>query len=205
MAQTLPSAVTSLEAASAHLGSDSEERDDRRQPRSRESSHSAPVSEVHAGQQGGDFLNYFFGNRPTGRPSGMVGAGLDAATKDMVMPGRVHDPTVVPEMKSLLINEDGPQLTDREEAEVQLIRTLITSYFNIVRKSIQDLVPKAIMHLLVDQTRDAVQNRLVAALYREDLFNVLLQEDEAIATERARCQSMLDVYNRAFSIISEVI
>jgi dynamin 1-like protein len=82
---------------------------------------------------------------------------------------------------------------------------LITSYFNIVRKSIQDLVPKAVMHLLVDQTRDAVQNRLVAALYRESIFDTLLQEDEAIAAERARCQSMLDVYNRAFSIISEVI
>ena len=61
------------------------------------------------------------------------------------------------------------------------------------------------MHLLVDQTRDAVQNRLVTALYKESIFDTLLQEDEAIAAERARCQGMLDVYNRAFTIISEVI
>ncbi|KAI8055102.1 putative dynamin-like GTPase Dnm1 [Syncephalis plumigaleata] len=204
-AQTLPSGINGLDAASAHLGSDSEDRDERRHPRTRDAPHSSPASEPHASQQSGDFLNYFFGNRPTGRPSDMLNTGHDAATKEMIMPGKVHDPTAIPEMKSLSISEDGPQLTDREEAEVQLIRSLITSYFNIVRKSIQDLVPKAIMHLLVDQTRDAVQNRLVAALYRENIFDTLLQEDEAIAAERARCQSMLDVYNRAFSIISEVI
>ena len=36
-------------------------------------------------------------------------------------------------------------LTDREEMETALIRALIGSYFSIVRQTIQDLVPKAIM------------------------------------------------------------
>lgn len=39
----------------------------------------------------------------------------------------------------------GNGLTEREEMETYLIRALISSYFSIVRQTIQDLVPKAIM------------------------------------------------------------
>ena len=41
------------------------------------------------------------------------------------------------------------QLTPKEEMETTLIQSLIASYFGITRQTIQDLVPKAIMHLLV--------------------------------------------------------
>ena len=58
----------------------------------------------------------------------------------------------------------------REEMETSLIRSLIQSYFGIVRQTIQDLVPKAIMHLLVINTSQVVQNRLVAALYKPELY-----------------------------------
>ena len=34
------------------------------------------------------------------------------------------------------------------------------------------------MHLLVNHSREAVQNRLVSALYKQDRFDELLQEDE---------------------------
>ena len=74
-------------------------------------------------------------------------------------------------------SDGAPQLTMREEMETNLIRSLIQSYFGIVRQSIQDLVPKAIMHLLVNNTSQQVQNRLVAALYKPELFGELLNED----------------------------
>jgi dynamin 1-like protein len=44
---------------------------------------------------------------------------------------------------------EHPNLTPREEMETNLIRSLIASYFGIVRQTIEDLIPKAIMHLLV--------------------------------------------------------
>lgn len=82
---------------------------------------------------------------------------------------------------------------------------MITSYFNIVRKNIQDLVPKAIMHLLVNHSRESVQNRLVASLYKEDIFNDMLQEDENVAAEREKCKTMLDVYKQAFEIVNNAL
>ncbi|KAJ1660726.1 Dynamin- GTPase protein [Dispira simplex] len=94
--------------------------------------------------------------------------------------------------------------SERDQLETELIRSLIASYFSIVRKTIQDLVPKAIMHLLVNHTRDNVQNRLVETLYKEHLIDELLQEDESLIAERNKCESMLEVYRKAFAIISEV-
>lgn len=70
-----------------------------------------------------------------------------------------------------------------------------------MRKNIQDLVPKSVMHLLVNYSRESVQNRLVAALYKEENFDELLQEDDTISQEREKCKTMLNVYNQAFEII----
>ncbi|EOD49031.1 putative dynamin-like gtpase protein [Neofusicoccum parvum UCRNP2] len=99
---------------------------------------------------------------------------------------------------------EPPALTEREALETELIRRLISSYFNIVRESIADQVPKAVMHLLVNHSKDAVQNRLVSELYRETLFEELLYEDDAIKSEREKCEKMLKMYKEAAAIIGEI-
>lgn len=82
--------------------------------------------------------------------------------------------------------------------ETTLIRSLIASYFSIVRQTIQDLVPKAIMHLLVNFSRENIQQRLVTSLYKPDMFSELLFEDEALVIERTRVKALLDAYKEAF-------
>lgn len=37
-----------------------------------------------------------------------------------------------------------------------------------------DTIPKALMHFLVNRTKDAIQNELVQALYKEERFGELL-------------------------------
>merc|ERR1711939_669578 len=101
-------------------------------------------------------------------------------------------------------NNNEPALTDREAMETELIRALISSYFNIVRESIADQVPKAVMHLLVNHSKDAVQNRLVSELYREDMFEELLYEDDAVKKEREKCEKLLKTYREAAKIVGEV-
>lgn len=99
----------------------------------------------------------------------------------------------------------NPELTERENLETELIRRLISSYFNIVRETIADQVPKAIMHLLVNHSKDGVQNRLVSELYKEDLFGDLLYEDDGIKAEREKCEKLLGTYREAAKIVGEVL
>ncbi len=45
------------------------------------------------------------------------------------------------------VSSTDPQL----ERQVETIRNLVDSYMRIITKTIRDLVPKAIMHLIVNQ------------------------------------------------------
>ncbi|KZT56849.1 hypothetical protein CALCODRAFT_496837 [Calocera cornea HHB12733] len=170
------------------------------------------------------FLNYFFGGSQPGMPN--APAALMGPRHTYV--GRDPNPeSGVPssalqgsynldgnnaafDMKSLgkhieAVPSDGAApLSVREEMECSLIRSLIASYFDIVRQTIQDLIPKAIMHFLVNHTSQHVQNRLVASLYKPDLFTDLLHEDEALVNERTRVKALLDAYKEAFRTLSEV-
>lgn len=110
----------------------------------------------------------------------------------------------VPLLPQPLENE-APALTERENLETELIRRLISSYFNIVRETTADQVPKAVMHLLVNHSKDVVQNRLVSELYKEELFQDLLYEDDAIKAEREKCEKLLATYKEAAKIVGEVL
>ena len=44
---------------------------------------------------------------------------------------------------------------------------MLGSYFNIVRKTLQDTVPKSIMHFMVNKTKQGLQQYLIRSLHRE--------------------------------------
>ncbi|CAB4252828.1 dynamin-related GTPase DNM1 [Maudiozyma barnettii] len=102
-------------------------------------------------------------------------------------------------------NNNSEGLTEREQLECELIRRLIISYFNIVREMIEDQVPKAIMCLLVNFSKENVQNRLVTELYKESMIDNLLQEDETLVQERINCEKLLDTYKKANSLVHNIL
>ncbi|KAJ6150760.1 hypothetical protein N7470_007354 [Penicillium chermesinum] len=168
----------------------------------------ATLNGVHASQPAGfgsvqgstrdSFLNYFFGkegvqNTPAPQPA------LHRSNHT-----NEHSPSQAIRRAEPHENVE-PTLTDKEMLETELIRRLISSYFAIVRETIADQVPKAIMHLLVNHSKDVVQNRLVSELYKEDLFGELLYEDDGIKAEREKCERLLDTYKEAAKIVGEVL
>ncbi|XP_026491629.1 dynamin-1-like protein isoform X2 [Vanessa tameamea] len=85
-----------------------------------------------------------------------------------------------------------------------LVERLIKSYFYIVRKSIKDSVPKAVMHFLVNFVKDNLQSELVTHLYKSDQAENMLNESEHIAQRRKEAADMLKALQRASQIISEI-
>ncbi|KAL3219661.1 hypothetical protein MRX96_030215 [Rhipicephalus microplus] len=99
----------------------------------------------------------------------------------------------------------GPRkLSAREQRDCEVIERLIRSYFLIVRKNIQDSVPKAIMHFLVNYVKDNLQSELVTHLYKHDCFNQLLAESEHVAVRRREAAQMVKALHKASQIIGEI-
>lgn len=81
---------------------------------------------------------------------------------------------------------------------------LVSSYFDIVRKEVSDIVPKTIMHFLVNITKEQLQNELVSQLYQKDAIEDMLSEAPEVVERRRHCKQMLDVLRRAQEIVNEV-
>ncbi|KAJ6659983.1 hypothetical protein lerEdw1_018180 [Lerista edwardsae] len=96
------------------------------------------------------------------------------------------------------------KLSAREQRDCEVIERLIKSYFLIVRKNIQDSVPKAVMHFLVNHVKDTLQSELVGQLYKTLLLDDLLTESEDMAQRRKEAADMLQALQRASHIIAEI-
>ncbi|KAK1414591.1 hypothetical protein QVD17_30338 [Tagetes erecta] len=94
--------------------------------------------------------------------------------------------------------------SDQEAIEIHVTKLLLRSYYDIVRKNIEDSVPKAIMHFLVNHTKRELHNVFIKKLYRDDMFELMLQEPEEIATKRKRTREMLRVLQQAFRTLDEL-
>ncbi|XP_041113030.1 dynamin-1-like protein isoform X3 [Polyodon spathula] len=96
------------------------------------------------------------------------------------------------------------KLSAREQRDCEVIERLIKSYFLIVRKNIQDSVPKAVMHFLVNNVKDNLQSELVGQLYKTLLLEDLLTESEDMAQRRNEAADMLKALQRASQVIAEI-
>eukprot|EP00092_Neocalanus_flemingeri_P057943 GFUD01068972.1.p1 GENE.GFUD01068972.1~~GFUD01068972.1.p1 ORF type:complete len:796 (-),score=244.60 GFUD01068972.1:393-2726(-) len=100
--------------------------------------------------------------------------------------------------------QQGRRLNEREQRDCEVIERLIKSYFYLVRKMIQDSVPKSIMHFMVNFVKDNLQSELVSSLYKADQIENLLCESEHIGQRRKEAAEMLGALQKASQIISEI-
>uniref|UniRef100_A0A8C6NPU4 Interferon-induced GTP-binding protein Mx n=1 Tax=Nothobranchius furzeri TaxID=105023 RepID=A0A8C6NPU4_NOTFU len=96
------------------------------------------------------------------------------------------------------------KLTSKEQRDCEVIQRLIKSYFLIVRKSIQDSVPKTVMHFLVNHVKEHLQSELVGQLYKQPLLHELLIESQDTAQQRTEVAQMLEALKKANNVISEI-
>ncbi|XP_051741537.1 dynamin-2 isoform X2 [Ctenopharyngodon idella] len=106
-------------------------------------------------------------------------------------------------------NEDGvpadslsmdPQL----ERQVETIRNLVDSYIGIVNKSIRDLMPKTIMHLMINNAKEFIHSELLAYLYSSGDQNSLMEESAEQAQRRDEMLRMYHALKEALHIIGDI-
>ncbi|XP_057525877.1 dynamin-related protein 3A-like [Amaranthus tricolor] len=94
--------------------------------------------------------------------------------------------------------------TENEAIEIAVTKLLLKSYYDIVRKNVEDSVPKAIMHFLVNHTKRELHNVFIKKLYRENLFDEMLQEPDEVAMKRKQTRDKLRILNQAFRVLDEL-
>ncbi|XP_077067886.1 dynamin-2 isoform X9 [Siphateles boraxobius] len=93
-----------------------------------------------------------------------------------------------------------PQL----ERQVETIRNLVDSYISIVNKTIRDLMPKTIMHLMINSAKDFIHSELLAYLYSSGDQNSLMEESADQAQRRDEMLRMYHAIKEALSIIGDI-
>ncbi|URE38711.1 hypothetical protein MUK42_17770 [Musa troglodytarum] len=116
----------------------------------------------------------------------------------------VNKPYGMPVHNPPIILKPSENQTEQEALEIAITKLLLKSYYDIVRKNIEDSVPKAIMHFLVNHTKRELHNVFIRKLYRENLFEDLLREPDDITARRKRIRETLWVLQQAYKTIDEI-
>ncbi|KAI9451545.1 Dynamin central region-domain-containing protein [Lactarius psammicola] len=95
-------------------------------------------------------------------------------------------------------------LNERETLETEVIKLLIHSYFNIVKREMIDMVPKAITLTLVNHSKENLQRELLQELYKPDVLEDLLKESELVVARRKEVVNMVQALNKAEEIVAGV-
>lgn len=96
------------------------------------------------------------------------------------------------------------QMTERETLETEVIKLLISSYFSIVKRTVADIIPKALMLKLIVKSKKDIQKVLLEKLYGNQDINELTKENDITIQRRKECKKMVEILRHASDIVSSV-
>uniref|UniRef100_A0A8C3G0F3 Interferon-induced GTP-binding protein Mx n=1 Tax=Cyclopterus lumpus TaxID=8103 RepID=A0A8C3G0F3_CYCLU len=99
-----------------------------------------------------------------------------------------------------IMHSMDPQL----ERQVETIRNLVDSYMAIVNKTVRDLMPKTIMHLMINNSKEFINAELLAQLYSCGDQSTLMEESQEQAQHRDEMLRMYHALREALSIIGDI-
>eukprot|EP00775_Hariotina_reticulata_P001703 gene1703-2048_t len=150
--------------------------------------------QLHKSKSAGNVLSSGSGSGMDGRSSG--------GSSTLMLPGPGPGPAGLSGLAGAGAGR-SPALFDPEEV-VEVIRLLVSNYFDIVRSNLADLVPKALMRFLVHHSQRGLQQHLIATLYRDSLAEELLCEREDVVRSRARAAAAVDALQAASNTLDDV-
>ncbi|GFW87151.1 dynamin [Trichonephila clavipes] len=101
-------------------------------------------------------------------------------------------------------SEGSTSMDPQLERQVETIRNLVDSYMKIITKTFRDLVPKILMHLTINSTKDFIYSELLANLYSAGDQSSLMEESPEEAHKREELLRMYHACKEALNIIGDV-
>nr|XP_061834205.1 dynamin-3-like isoform X1 [Nerophis lumbriciformis] len=114
---------------------------------------------------------------------------------------------VFPEdVKVQKLNNGAPEnFTDPQlERQVETIRNLVDSYMGIIHKTVKDLMPKAIMHLMINSVKEFISSELLAQLYAVGDSSALMDESPEQRQRREKVLGKHGALQAALAVIGEI-
>uniref|UniRef100_A0AAQ6IPF1 Interferon-induced GTP-binding protein Mx n=1 Tax=Anabas testudineus TaxID=64144 RepID=A0AAQ6IPF1_ANATE len=111
---------------------------------------------------------------------------------------------VYPEKVDEKGNGAPENLTDPQlERQVEIIRSLVDSYMNIIYRTIRDLIPKTIMHLMINSVKEFISSELLAQLYALGECSALMDESPEQQQHREEVLRKHTALKEALDVIGE--
>ena len=101
-------------------------------------------------------------------------------------------------------SQDAGSLDPQLERQVETIRSLVDSYMHIIVKTVKDIIPKTVMHLLMNETKDYIHGELMAQLYSSGSPAQLMEENPEETRKREENLKIYNACQTALKIIGEV-
>jgi replication fork clamp-binding protein CrfC len=153
------------------------------------------ISPSLGAEEGGGFFGSFFASKNKKKMAAMEPPPSTLKASGTLSEKEVQEVEVI--SKSILLSQ-------RCDIANNISELLITSYFNIVRRTMIDMVPKAIMLNLVTWTKENMQGELLTNMYKTDELDELLKESEYTVRRRKDCQQMVESLSKAQEIVNQV-
>lgn len=92
------------------------------------------------------------------------------------------------------------------EVDITIIRVLLNSYFSIVRKSVQDLVPKVIMLMLVDPMKKGLADEVTSLFIgkKEEEILGLFSENPTLRNKKEALEKTNSILEEALYILGNL-
>ncbi|XP_029939369.1 dynamin 3a isoform X2 [Salarias fasciatus] len=97
-------------------------------------------------------------------------------------------------------NFTDPQL----ERQVETIRNLVDSYMGIIFKTVRDLMPKTIMHLMINSVKEFISSELLAQLYALGECSLLMDESPEQQQHRVEVLRKHAALKEALAVIGDI-
>lgn len=115
----------------------------------------------------------------------------------------VNDISTSDNNKDKIISSNLSNAEYKSQFEVILLKTLMLSYYDIVKSNILDMVPKTIMYYLVNNSMSILQKELISNIYKYNIDDLLLESID-IVEKRNTIKNMLSLFNKADNLLNNI-